>query len=213
VKGCIFGLDGVLTDTSKYHFVAWSKLAQEFGITLNEEHKEILRPLDRLQCMEKIIIWGDAYMSEAEKLFWTDIKNNWYKELIVQMKPDEVLSGVLPFLEKLKTEKHALALTSASKNAKTVLNCLQIEHYFDVIVDGEMTKKSKPNPECYLLTAEKMNLNPADCIVFEDTEPGVEAALKGGFKVVGISKTGALTKAHFQIDGFEEINPNMIFVV
>jgi beta-phosphoglucomutase len=211
VTGCIFGLDGVLTDTAKYHFIAWKKLAEEFDLDLNEEHKEILRPLDRLQCMEKILIWGNSYMSEAEKLFWTDIKNNWYKELIVQIKPDELLLGVLSFLEKLKGEKHALALTSASKNAKTVLNCLQIEHFFDVVVDGEMTKKSKPNPECYLLTAEKMKLHPNDCIVFEDTEPGVEAALKGGFRVVGISKAGALTKAHFQIDGFERISHDLIF--
>jgi beta-phosphoglucomutase len=213
IKGCIFGLDGVLTDTAKYHYVAWKKLAIEFDLDLTDEMMEVLRPLDRLQCMEKIIVWSDAYMSEAEKLFWTDIKNNWYRELIIQMKPNELLPGVLPLLEKIKTQNIALALTSASKNAKTVLNCLKIEDYFDTIVDGEMTKKSKPNPECYLLTAEKLKIKPADCLVFEDTAPGVEAAIAGGFKVVGISKNMNLTKAHWQINGLEKVEKNLFSTI
>jgi beta-phosphoglucomutase len=206
MKAYIFGLDGVLTDTVKYHFVAWRKLAVEFGLDLTEAHKEILRPLDRLQCMEMILQWGEAYMSDAEKLFWTDIKNNEYRTQIIQMKPNELLPGVLHFLEKTKSTNVTLALTSASKNAKTVLDCLEIEPFFKVIVDGEMIKKSKPHPECYLLTAEKLNLNPADCLVFEDTKPGIEAALAGGFQVVGISKNRSLTRAHWQINGFEDVS-------
>ena len=156
--------------------------------------------------LEKILEWGDMYMTEAEKLHWSDVKNNWYVELISNLKPSDVLPGVVLFLRQVKEAGLRLALSSASRSARDVLRSTRLESFFDIIIDGYSTRKVKPDPESFLLAAQALGLHPSECLVFEDAALGVLAGLVGGFNVVGIGKQEYLPKAHLVIPGFENIS-------
>jgi beta-phosphoglucomutase len=159
-----------------------------------------------MACLEKILERGNIYISDAEKLYWADIKNRWYQELIAEMRPEETLPGVREFLRTLRQENIRTAIISSSQNATTVLRSTQIESYFDKVIDGKLIKKAKPHPERYLLAAETLRLTPADCLVFEDTLSGIFAAKAGGFKVVGVGANPALAAADHVLPGFEHLH-------
>lgn len=204
--GFIFDLDGVLVDTRPYHFKAWQRLALEMGFELQEHHNEELRGLSRMASLEKIMEWGNLYASDAEKLFWSDVKNNWYIDLISRMKPSEVLPGVLDFLESTRKEGIRMAVVSSSKNARAVLRSVELEHYFAAVIDGNFAKKVKPAPDCFLLAAQTLRIQPAACLVFEDAPVGVEAARKGGFSTVAVGRYAHLCGADWEISGFEHLS-------
>ncbi len=206
IKGCIFNLDGVIVDTAKYHYIAWRRLANEMGFDFSPEQHETLRGLSRMASLERILDWGGLYMTEAEKLHWSDVKNNWYKELIVNMKPTEVLPGVLSFLEEVRQAGKHIALSSDSKNARSVLKSTGVEFLFEVIVDGNDIRRSKPHPECFLLAAAELGYAPAECLVFEDAAVGIAAGKAGGFPVVGIGERQHLPNARTVIDGFQGLS-------
>lgn len=145
-------------------------------------------------------------MPEAEKMHWADVKNNWYIGLISNMKPAEVLPGVLTFLGQIRELNIKLALSSASQSARSVLKSTLLESYFDVILDGNEVKKQKPDPSCFLMPAHELELAPASCLVFEDSPPGIEAAIRGGFTVIGVGKPEDLHKANLVINGFENLH-------
>jgi beta-phosphoglucomutase len=210
-KGFIFDLDGVVVDTRPYHFLAWSRVARAMGVDLTHQHNEELRGLSRMASFEKILDWSGSYMTEAEKMYWTDIKNNLYVELIKQMRPDEVLAGVRDFLAEIKMQHGLTALVSSSTNAKSVLQSTEIEHLFDAVIDGEVNKKGKPAPDCFLLAADMLALSPACCVVFEDAPVGVLAARKGGFATVAIGQHAALCNCHAQLThGFESFKLSLL---
>ena len=204
IKGCIFNLDGVIVDTAKYHYIAWRRLANDMGFDFSPEQHETLRGLSRMASLERLLEWGGLYMTEAEKLHWADVKNNWYKELIVGMNPTEVLPGVLSFLKQVQEAGKRIALSSDSKNARSVLKSTGVDFFFEVIVDGNDIRRSKPHPECFLLAAAALGYAPAECLVFEDAAAGVAAGLAGGFPVVGIGERQYLLNARTVISGFEE---------
>jgi len=204
IKGCIFNLDGVVVDTAKYHYIAWRRLANQLGFDISPEQHETLRGLSRMGSLEQILEWGGGiYMTEAEKLHWGDVKNNWYVELILHMKPEEVLPGVLDFIRQVRDEGIAVALSSASRSARSVLRTTQLESCFDAIIDGNQSRKPKPHPEGFLMAANALRLCPSECLVFEDSALGVVAGVVGKFHVVGIGKPEYLPKAHCVIPGFE----------
>lgn len=208
IKGCIFNLDGVIIDTAKYHYIAWHRLANQLGFDFSIEQHEQLRGLSRMGSLERILEWGDMYMTEAEKLHWSDVKNNWYVELISDLKPADLLPGVLLFLRQVRESGMKTALSSASRSARQVLRNTHTESYFDVIVDGHNIRKVKPDPESYLLPARALGLLPGECVVFEDAASGVLAGLAGGFTVVGIGRPEYLSHAHLVIPGFEDFTLN-----
>lgn len=203
IEGCIFNLDGVLVNTARYHFVAWQRLAHEMGFDLPADQFHLLRSLGRMESLEKILDWGGIYLSEAEKLYWSDVKNNWYQSLIATMKPDEVLPGVVALLQSVRASGCKLALSSASRNAKMVLASTRLEPFFDVVLDGSAPRKPKPHPECFWLAAAGLGLAADRCLVFDDAVLGVRAALAGGFRVVGIGDPTHLPDAPLVIPGFE----------
>ncbi|MBL7829134.1 MAG: beta-phosphoglucomutase [Saprospiraceae bacterium] len=205
VQAFIFNLDGVLVDTGAYHFIAWKRLANSLGFDFDFEQFQALRGLSRMTSLEKILEWGNIYLTEAEKLHLTDVKNNWYLELIKGVTPEHVLPGVLPFLNALKTSGYPIALTSSSKSAKQVLSSTGLDSFFDVVVDGHAFRKTIPDPECYLLTAKLLDLAPASCLVFEDAALGVQAAIYGGFTVIGVGSLQNLQQAHIVLPGLESI--------
>lgn len=204
MKGCIFNLDGVLVDTAPYHYIAWRRLANQWGFDITPEQHEGLRGLSRIASLERLLEWGGGiYMTEAEKLHWGDVKNNWYVPLVQHMTPEEVLPGVRDFLAEVRAAGYRMGLSSASRSARQVLHNTALDTCFDVIVDGHISRKARPNPEGFVLAAEALHLLPQACIVFEDSAQGVQAAQFGKFQVVGVGWPEYLTQAHLVIPGFE----------
>jgi len=203
IKACIFDLDGVIVDTAKYHFKAWREMASAIGIDFTEIDNEELKGVGRMESLDFILSLGNVEkpMHEKQKLAYA--KNQQYKSLISNISKDEILPGVLKFLDLLKQNNIKIALGSSSKNAQTILVTLNIDHYFDVIIDGTNTTKSKPDPQVFNLGADALGIPAENIVVFEDAVKGVEAALSGNFLTIGVGEKDILKKAHFVIPGFE----------
>lgn len=199
IKACIFDLDGVIVDTAHYHFLAWKRLAQELGITLTERENERLKGVGRMESLNIILELGKLTFSQAEKERFANKKNEWFVDYIERMVPEEIFPGVKDLILSLKEKGYKVGLASSSKNAKAVISLLRISNLFDTIVDGNMIRNSKPHPEIFLMAAERLGIEPSDCLVFEDAEAGVEAALAAGMRCVGIGSAEQLGKANLVI--------------
>ncbi|MCD4793907.1 MAG: beta-phosphoglucomutase [Bacteroidales bacterium] len=205
MKACIFDLDGVIVDTAKYHYLAWKELARGLSFDFTEKDNERLKGVSRMRSLEILLEIGKKDICEETKLKYSDSKNKRYLEYILKMTPDEVLPGVIDFLNELISRNIKVALGSASKNAMTILNQIKLTDYFEVVVDGTKVSKAKPDPEVFLKGAEALGITPKECIVFEDAEAGIEAAVTGGFKCVGIGSLDILGKADYVMQGFENV--------
>ena len=195
IKACIFDLDGVIVDTAYYHFLAWKRLASELGIELTEKENERLKGVSRMRSLEIILELGGLTKSDEEKEKLATKKNAWFVEYIKAIKPEEIFPGVKELIRNIKARGVKVALASSSKNAGTVIQLLHIGNEFDAIVDGTMVVHSKPDPEIFLLAAKKLDRKPEVCLVFEDAEAGVEAALNAGMKCVGVGSAEQLGRA------------------
>jgi beta-phosphoglucomutase len=195
LKGCIFDLDGVIVDTAKYHFLAWKRLAAELGFEFTEEDNEALKGVSRMESLDILLRKGGIRLDEKEKEALAALKNGWYVKLITGMTPDEILPGSIELLKALRSEGILTAIGSASKNAGTILEGIGLRSMFDVIIDGNKITRAKPDPEVFLKGAEEMKLAPESCLVFEDAKAGIEAALAGGMKCVGVGNAELLYRA------------------
>lgn len=202
-KACIFDLDGVITDTAKYHYIAWKALANQLGFDFTEHDNERLKGVSRMRSLDILLEIGSVSLSDEKKLEYADRKNSLYLTYIYEMTPDEILPGVADFIAELKANNIKIALGSASKNAHIILKQLGMEQVFDVIVDGNMVAKAKPDPEVFLKAAELLGVSPGECVVFEDAEAGIEAAINANMACVGIGSTEILGKANLVVPGFE----------
>lgn len=196
IKGCIFDLDGVIVDTAHYHFLAWKRLANELGYNLTESENERLKGVSRMQSLEIILDLAGISLNEKHKEMLAKKKNTWFIDYVEQMTPDEIFPGVKQLIREFKSHSIKVGLASSSKNAKTVIRLLRIQDEFEAIVDGNMIRHTKPHPEIFLTTAKKMGLDPQACVVIEDAEAGVEAALAAGMKCIGIGSPVLLQKAN-----------------
>lgn len=206
VKACIFDLDGVIVDTAVYHFKSWKRLADELGINFTEHDNERLKGVSRMRSLDIILEIGNVTKTDAEKDELAARKNEWYTEMINKMKPEEVLPGARQFLELVRKAGIKTALGSASKNSGIILEKTNLASLFDTIVDGNHVSKAKPDPEVFLKGAEALNEKPVDCVVFEDAIAGVEAALAGGMKVIGIGSPEILNKADLVVSGLDKMD-------
>ena len=208
IKACIFDLDGVIVDTAKYHFIAWQRLANELGIELTQEENENLKGVSRMETLEIILTKGNQQnnFTEEEKVALSVKKNDWYREFITKMDESEVLPGVVKFLDDLKANGYRIALGSASRNAPTILEVTGMTHYFEVIIDGNKTTRSKPDPQVFQMGAEGLGVEPNEAVVFEDSYKGLDAGIAGGFYTVGIGDPVKLGKANFVLDGLHQMN-------
>ena len=202
MKGYIFDLDGVLVDTAKYHYIAWKTIAKEFNFELTPQHNEQLKGIGREVSLHQILQWAGKTLSETDFTDTALRKNKLYLEQISSIDSSELLPGVLNFLQLLKAHHKKIALGSASRNARLVLERTGILPLFDAIVDGTMVSKAKPNPEVFLKAAEGLRLPPADCCVFEDAPAGVQAAKSAGMKVIGVGNSEVLKSADTVIPNF-----------
>lgn len=184
----VFDLDGVLVDTAKYHYLAWKSLAEELGFEFTIEQNEALKGVSRMKSLELLLGFGglDGQFSEEQLKAMADKKNDLYVSYINRLRKDELFNGVLDVFEKLKGRNIRIALGSASKNAALILERLDIVRYFDIVVDGTQVSKAKPDPEVFVRSAEKLGIPCEECIVFEDSAAGLEAARNAGMLAVGI---------------------------
>lgn len=148
-KAFIFDLDGVIVDTAKYHYLAWKKIASELGIEFTHEHNELLKGVSRVRSLDIILGLGEVDASLAQKDQWLIQKNEDYLSYLVDMDQSEILPGVMTVLEFLKANNQPIALGSASKNARPILEKTGILSYFDAIVDGNDVSNAKPDPEVF----------------------------------------------------------------
>ncbi len=206
IKACIFDLDGVIVDTAKYHYLAWKELAKGLNFNFTKKDNERLKGVSRMRSLDILLEIGKKDLDEETKLKFAENKNKKYLEYILKMTPDEILPGVIDFLEELQSKNIKIALGSASKNAMTILNQLKLKDYFEVIIDGTKVSKAKPDPEVFLKATQELNVKPEECIVFEDAEAGIEAAINGGVKCVGIGSPENLGKANYVTEGFENVS-------
>jgi len=205
LKGCIFDLDGVIVDTAKYQFMAWRRLAKELGFIFTLEDNEALKGVSRMTSLEILLSKGGVSVSASEMEELAARKNGWYVEFISGMTPDEILPGSTELLTNLRKAGILTAIGSASKNAGSILDAIKIRSMFDVIVDGNKIQKAKPDPEVFLRGAQEMELLPSCCVVFEDAQAGIEAAIAGGMKCVGVGNPERLGKADMVIPDLRKI--------
>ena len=206
IQAVIFDLDGVIVDTAKFHYDAWKTLASEWDYTLKQEDNEQLKGVSRMDSVNKIARWANVHQSPEKLLDVAHRKNEIDLNSCNQLTPEHVLPGILVLIDALKASGVLLALGSASKNARFVLNKLELLDIFDVIVDGNDVSKSKPNPEVFLKAAQQMGVEPQHCVVLEDAPAGVEAALTANMKVIGLGDASELQKAHLVLDNVKNLS-------
>lgn len=205
-KACIFDLDGVIVDTVPAHFVAWKAMADELNIPFTEIDNEQLKGVSRTESMRRILEMGGMTKSASEIEELTTRKNHIYVDIISKMTPNDILPGVVEFLDLLKDNDIAIALGSSSKNAPVILKAVGLSDRFEVAVDGNHISHSKPHPEVFLLGADQLGLSPAECVVFEDAISGVQAAKRGNFKCIGVGESDVLHEADLVIPDMKAID-------
>lgn len=205
-RAFIFDLDGVIVDTAKYHFLAWQKLANQLGIEFTHEHNEELKGVSRVRSLDIILELGNVQASQEDKNKWLVQKNEEYLSYLVDMDESEILPGVLKVLEYLKSKNQFIALGSASKNARPILEKTNIMHFFDAIVDGNDVSNAKPDPEVFLRAAQLVGVLNENAIVFEDSVAGIQAANIANMISVGIGDATVLHEAKYNFKDFTFID-------
>ncbi|WP_054852594.1 beta-phosphoglucomutase [Olleya sp. ITB9] len=209
-KGFIFDLDGVIVDTAKYHFLAWKNLAKSIDIDFTHEQNEQLKGVSRVKSLEKILDWGNKTISEELFTSLMGKKNEEYLSFIAKMTDEEILPDVPKTLDYLIENQQPISLGSASKNARPILEKVNLLSKFDAIVDGNDVSKAKPDPEVFLIAAQHLNMKPEDCIVFEDSVAGVQAANTANMISIGIGEKDVLHEADYIFSDFTEIENSFI---
>ena len=209
-KGFIFDLDGVIVDTAKYHYLAWKELANSIGVDFTEVQNEQLKGVSRVRSLEKILAWGQKKITEGEFLELMTQKNNDYLSYIEKMDENEILPDIPKVLDFLISQKQPISLGSASKNARVILEKVNLINKFDAIVDGNDVSHAKPDPEVFLNAARFLKMKAKECIVFEDSVAGVQAANNANMISIGIGDKQVLSEADYIFKDFTEISTEFI---
>lgn len=204
-RAFIFDLDGVITETSEYHFMAWKTVCKKIGYDLTRKKNEELKGVNRNKCLDMIIEWGNIRLSEKEIESLLEAKNNIYKDYIKDLNENDVCEGVLNFIDDAIKNNIKIALYSASRNAKRILCQLKIIDLFTVIIDGNNVSNAKPDPEGFKIAADLTKTNTKDCVVFEDSISGIEGANKLNMYTVGIGSRDVLKNADVVYKGFKNL--------
>lgn len=204
-QGVIFDLDGVICFTDKYHYAAWKTVADKMGIEFNETINNRLRGVSRMDSLEIILEKYDGALSAREKEALAEEKNELYKKLLVKMSPADLSPEVKATLDALRAAGLKLAIGSSSKNTKFILERLGLGGYFDAVSDGTNITRSKPDPQVFLMAAEFLGLRPEECLVVEDAQAGIAAAVSGGFDSAGLGEAAQCGQATYAMNAFGEL--------
>ena len=210
-KKCfIFDLDGVIVDTAKYHYQAWKSLANELGIDFSVEQNEQLKGVSRVDSLKKILKWAGRTLDPNEFQNKMNQKNANYIEYISDMNTSELLPDVDRVLKFLTNNNQYITLGSASKNARPILDKVKITGLFDAIVDGNDVSKAKPNPEGFLKAARLTKSKTKNCVVFEDSVAGIQAANAAGMISIGIGDSTVLHEAQYNFKDFKVMSNDFL---
>lgn len=203
IKGFIFDLDGVLTDTAEFHYRGWKRLAGELGLSFTREDNEALRGIPRRESL--MLILRQRQYPEEQLQEMMERKNNYYLELIQTIRPDDLLPGARELLEEIQAAGLKSALGSASRNAPEVVERLGIANLLDAIAHGGSVERQKPAPDLFLHAASQLGLTPDECIVVEDAAAGIEAAIAGGFHSVGLGPPERVGTADLCVPSLKDV--------
>ena len=206
IKGFIFDLDGVLTDTAEYHYRGWKRLAEEVGLPFTREDNEALRGIPRRESL--LMILKERQIPEEQLLEMMARKNRYYLDFIREITPSDVLPGAVELLKQIRAAGLKSAVGSASKNAPEVLQRLGIDHLLDAISHGGSVERQKPAPDLFLHAAAQLGLEPAECVVVEDAAAGIEAAHAGGFRSVGLGPPERVGRANVILPSLSGVHLN-----
>jgi len=210
LQAIIFDLDGVITDTAKYHFKAWQNIANLLGVSFSLEDNEQLKGVSRADSLAFILAKGDISLTQIEKDELMLAKNEEYLGYIEEMSKGNILPGITTLLTAAHSAGIKIALGSASKNAPSILDQLELGHYFLAVVDGNNVVNGKPHPEVFLKGAELLQVQPQQTVVIEDAKAGVEAAKKGGFYAIGVGDENVLEQADWIVKSTKELTLSSI---
>ena len=186
IQAVIFDLDGVIVSTDNCHYLGWKRMADEEGIPFDRMENDRLRGVSRMASLEIVLEKAGRSYTEDEKLALAERKNRYYVELIQQLTADAILPGAMETLHALRERGIKLAIGSSSRNTPIILRQIGLSEYFDAVADGNQITRSKPDPEVFLLAARLLGVEPSCCLVVEDALAGVEAALAGGMRALGV---------------------------
>ena len=206
--GFIFDLDGVITDTAKFHYQAWKALADSLGISIDETFNETLKGISRMDSLDSILAHGhrENAFTPAEKEALAQQKNDHYVQLLEHLTTEDVLPGVVPLLQQAQARHIPCAVASASKNAPLILEKLGVRAYFATIVDPDSLSKGKPDPEIFLAAADSIGVLPQNAIGFEDAQSGIDGLKAAGIYAVGLSASQPLIGADMQVSEMTELS-------
>ncbi|EPE0870716.1 beta-phosphoglucomutase [Enterococcus faecalis] len=206
--GFIFDLDGVITDTAKFHYQAWKALADSLGIPIDETFNETLKGINRMDSLDRILVHGhrENAFTPAEKEALAQQKNDHYVQLLEQLTTEDVLPGIVPLLQQAQARHIPCAVASASKNAPLILEKLGVRAYFATIVDPDSLSKGKPDPEIFLAAADSIGVLPQNAIGFEDAQSGIDGLKAAGIYAVGLSASQPLIGADMQVSEMTELS-------
>ena len=206
VLGVIFDLDGVIVSTDNCHYLAWKKMADEEGIPFDRTINERLRGVSRMESLAIILEKAEKTYTDAEKDALAARKNGYYVELIGSLTPEDMLPGAMDTLRTLREKGIKIAIGSSSRNTPIILRQIGLDTYFDAVADGNAISRSKPDPEVFLLAGSLLGLAPENCLVVEDADAGVEAALAGGMRVLGVGGAAKNPKATFAAESLAQLD-------
>jgi len=206
IKAVIFDLDGVIVSTDDCHYEAWQQFADKQGIYFDREINQRLRGVSRMESLEILLERASRTYTEEEKNTMATEKNEEYKRLVMKLTPLDILPGALETLKKLREKGIKIAIGSSSKNTPIILKQIGLEDYFDAVADGNHIKNSKPDPEVFLLAAKMLNIPSVHCLVVEDADAGVEAALNGSMRVLGVGSAAVNPKATIVANSLKDID-------
>ena len=198
IKAVLFDLDGVIVSTDGCHYRAWKRMADEEGIYFDEKINDRLRGVSRMASLEIVLERASRSYTEEEKVALAARKNDYYRDLIRELTPSDILPGAMENLNELKENGILVAVGSSSKNTPLILRRIGLDAFFDAVSDGNNISHSKPDPEVFLKAAEMLGTDPADCLVVEDADAGIEAGRRGGMKTLSVK--GAKGADHFAPD-------------
>lgn len=206
--GFIFDLDGVITDTAKFHYQAWKALADSLGISIDETFNETLKGISRMDSLDRILAHGhrENAFTPAEKEALAQQKNDHYVQLLEHLTTEDVLPGVVPLLQQAQARHIPCAVASASKNAPLILEKLGVRAYFATIVDPDSLSKGKPDPEIFLAAADSIGVLPQNAIGFEDAQSGIDGLKAAGIYAVGLSASQPLIGADMKVSEMTELS-------
>jgi beta-phosphoglucomutase len=207
IKAVIFDLDGVIVSTDEHHFQAWKQLADAEGIPFDRNANDRLRGVSRMESLEIILAKSSRSYSATEKQKLAERKNDIYRKLLRGLSPSDVLPGVTATLQMLRERGLKIAIGSSSKNAVPILRAIGLAEVFDAIADGTQITRSKPDPEVFRLAAQRLGVSSEQCLVVEDAEAGVEAALAAGMSVLAVGSASGHPRATLSAENLAQITP------